>query len=84
MNDSQHRELADVLNGVQGMVALSNYQADIMDELFPAPKWHKFATAPRTVHSTKDTRVEVLWTNYDPQNITRNYRAAHGELFPAA
>lgn len=84
MNDRQHTELAMVLNGVQGMVALSNYQADIMDELFPAPKWHKFATAPRTVHSTKDKRVEVLWTNYDPHNITRKGYATHGQLFPIA
>lgn len=82
MNDRQHRELAAVLNRVQGMVALSNYQADILDELFPAPKWHKFITAPRTVHSTKDKRVEVLWTNYDPQKIKRNGHADHGQLFP--
>ena len=84
MNDRQHVELAVVLNSVQGMVALSNYQADILDELFPAPKWHKTATLPRTTHSTKDKRVEVLWTNYDPRNITRNGYPGHGELFPAA
>lgn len=84
MNDRQHQELAAVLNGVQGMVALSNYQADILDELYPAPKWHKFATSPRTVHSTKDKRVEVLWTNYNPHHITRNGHAAHGQLFPTA
>jgi DNA adenine methylase len=81
MNDKQHRELAAVLNSAQGMVALSNYQADILDELYPAPKWHKFVTAPRTVHSTKDMRVEVLWTNYDPHTITRNGSTNHGELF---
>lgn len=84
MNDRQHRELAAVLNRVQGMVALSNYQADILDELYPAPKWHKFVTSPRTVHSTKDKRVEVLWTNYNPHNITRNGHATHGQLFPTA
>ena len=84
MNDQQHRDLAAVLNRAQGMVALSNYQADILDELYPAPKWHKFITAPRTVHSTKDKRVEVLWTNYDPRKIIRNGHAAHGQLFPAA
>lgn len=83
MNDRQHTELAEVLNRAEGMVALSNYQADILDELYPAPKWHKFATAPRTVHSTKDKRVEVLWTNYDPSKITRNGYATHGQLFPA-
>lgn len=84
MTDRQHEALAAVLNGAQGMVALSNYQADILDELYPAPKWHKTATRPRTTHSTKDKRVEVLWTNYDPRNITHNGRHAHGELFPAA
>lgn len=84
MNDRQHQELAEVLNGVQGMVALSNYQADILDKLFPSPKWNKTTTLPRTAHSTKDKRVEVLWTNYDPRKITRNGHPAHGELFPAA
>lgn len=84
MNDRQHRELAAALNQVQGMVALSNYQADILDELYPAPKWYKLTTSPRTVHSTKDKRVEVLWTNYDPHNITRNGHATHGRLFPTA
>lgn len=84
MNDRQHGELAAVLNRVQGMVALSNYQADILNELYPAPKWHKTTTAPRTVHSTKDKRVEVLWTNYNPHTITRNGYATHDQLFPAA
>ncbi len=82
MNDRQHHELAAALNRAQGMVALSNYQADLLDELYPAPKWHKTTAAPRTVHSTKDKRVEVLWTNYDPQTVNRNGRHVNGELFP--
>jgi len=79
MTDSQHGELADVLNSVQGMVALSNYQAKIVDKLYPAPKWHKTVSPARTNHSTKDKRVEVLWTNYDPHTIKRNGRHTHGE-----
>jgi DNA adenine methylase len=66
MTDEQHAELAKVLNHVQGKVAVSNYQCALMDKLYPAPKWHKTLSAPRTNHATKGTRVEVLWTNYNP------------------
>jgi DNA adenine methylase len=81
MNDAQHRGLAEVLNSAQGMVALSNYQADILDELYPAPKWRKIVAPARTVHSTKDKRVEVLWTNYDPRKAARRGKMTNGELF---
>lgn len=64
MSDAQHEELAAVLNVVQGKMAISNYQCDLMDRLYPAPRWHKHIGEPRTNHSTKDKRVEVLWTNY--------------------
>jgi len=84
MTDSQHHELAEVLNSVQGMVALSNYQAPLLDRLYPASKWHKTVSPERTNHSTKDKRVEVLWTNYDPHKIKHNGRHSNGELFQAA
>jgi DNA adenine methylase len=66
MTDQEHKELADVLNSVRGKVAISNYQCDLMDQLYPAPKWAKHSGDQRTIHSTKDTRAEVLWTNYVP------------------
>jgi DNA adenine methylase len=81
MTDAQHRDLAKLLNSVQGMVALSNYQAKILDDLYPASKWHKTISPARTNHSTKDKRVEILWTNFDPQKIRRNGSHPHGELF---
>jgi DNA adenine methylase len=73
MTDEQHAELADVLNHVQGMVALSNYQCALMDRLYPAPKWRKTLSAPRTNHATKGTRIEVLWTNYDPIKLNHDH-----------
>lgn len=82
MTDAQHKELAEALNAVQGMVAFSNYQAGILDQLYPAPKWHKTVSPARTNHSTKDKRVEILWTNYNPNKIKRNGRHSNGELFP--
>ena len=69
MSDLEHAELAKLLNKVRGMVAISNYQCPLMDELYPPPKWHKITSGPRTNHATKGTRLEVLWTNYDPQAI---------------
>jgi len=66
LTDREHAELARILNNVSGMVAVSNYQCDLMDELYPPPKWHKTVSGPRTNHATKGTRTEVIWTNYDP------------------
>jgi DNA adenine methylase len=80
MTDAQHCELAEVLNSVQGMVAFSNYQAPLLEKLYPPSKWHKTVSIARTTHSTKDKRVEVLWTNYNPHKIHRNGKT-NGELF---
>jgi DNA adenine methylase len=66
MDDNAHRDLAQGLNAAQGLVAISNYQCDLMDELYPSPKWRKSIANEKTIHSTKDKRTEALWTNYDP------------------
>ncbi|TAN37212.1 MAG: DNA adenine methylase [Verrucomicrobia bacterium] len=81
MTDNHHHELAAVLNHVKGWVAISNYQCKLMDALYPAPRWKKSVSLPRTNHATKGTRVEVLWTNYDPRNITAKEELLNGELF---
>ncbi len=69
MTNQQHRELAETLNAVSGRVAISNYQCDLMDQLYPAPKWIKTTSLEKTIHSTKDKRSEALWTNYDPCEV---------------
>lgn len=66
MTDGEHVRLARVLNRINGKAAISNYDCDLMDELYPAPKWRKFLMTERTIHSTKGKRAEVLWSNYDP------------------
>lgn len=65
MTDKQHEELAEVLNKAKGKVALSNYDDPLMDRLYPAPKWKKIYGLEKTIHSTKDSRKEVLWVNYE-------------------
>ena len=73
MTDEQHAELANVLNDVQGEVALSNYQCTLMDKLYPSAKWRKTFSGPKTNHATKGTRFEVLWTNYDPTKTNHDH-----------
>jgi DNA adenine methylase len=65
MSDKQHIELAEVLNNVKGKVAISNYDCELMNELYRQPKWKKHFGPSKTIHSTKDKRQEVLWTNYE-------------------
>ncbi len=65
MTNEEHRQLAQVLNSVNGRVAISNYQCDLMEELYPSSRWKKHLSPLKTIHSTKDKRQEVLWVNYD-------------------
>lgn len=64
MTDQQHLELANVLNQVKGKVAISNYDCDLMNELYPSNKWHKIFAPAKQINSTHDVRQEVLWVNY--------------------
>ncbi|MBL7129232.1 MAG: DNA adenine methylase [Ignavibacteria bacterium] len=72
MTDDNHRELSNLLNNVNGLVAVSNYDCELMDALYPSSKWKKHYSSPKTIHSTKDKRQEVLWVNYDLNNHTKN------------
>jgi len=72
MTDDEHRELANVLNNINGLVAISNYDCQLMDELYPHPKWKKFYGPNKTIHSTKDKRQEVLWVNYQLEDYSEN------------
>ena len=72
MSEEQHRELADVLNNCEGLVAISGYDCPLMSKLFPSPKWIKTVDKLKTIHSTKGERQEVLWTNYNPQDYCFN------------
>lgn len=67
MDNVAHRELAQTLNDVDGLVAISNYECELMDKLYPSDKWKKIYSPAKTIHSTKDVRQEVLWINYDIQ-----------------
>jgi DNA adenine methylase len=68
MDESQHREFAETVNECKGMVAVSGYDHPLMDELFKPARWFKILGADKTIHSTKGTRQEGLWTNFNPVN----------------
>jgi DNA adenine methylase len=70
MQDSDHRQLADLLHSVQGKVAVSGYRSELMDALYGG--WHRIEATPKKAHSTntrpdtrKQERTEVLWINYE-------------------
>lgn len=59
LTDVEHRELADVLHSVRGMVVLSGYRCPLYDELYP--DWKTSTRAALADGARK--RVEVLWLN---------------------
>ena len=65
MTDYDHKELSITLNSIEGLAAISNYECELMEELYPSSKWTKIRSAEKTIHSTKDIRQEVLWVNYN-------------------
>ena len=71
MDESQHREFAEAANACSGKVAVSGYDHPLMDELFEPRRWRKTLGINKVIHSTKGTRQEVLWTNYNPTTQER-------------
>jgi len=69
MTDFDHKELAETLNSIRGLVAISNYDCELMEELYPSSRWTKVYSPEKTIHSTKDVRTEVLWVNYNLQKL---------------
>jgi len=67
MDETAHREFAVVANACKAKVAVSGYEHPLMNELFPPNRWHKTVANKKTIHSTKDVRQEILWTNYPTQ-----------------
>ena len=62
MSDAEHQELAEVLNQIKGLAAVSGYRCDLMDRLYQG--WRREAALAKKCHSVKKLRAEVLWMNY--------------------
>lgn len=57
LDDEQHRELADALAGLRGLVVLSGYRSALYDELFK--RWQRIDMASHADGAR--ARVESLW-----------------------
>lgn len=62
MTNEEHWELAETLQQCKGLVAISGYRCDVMDDWFKS--WKRFDAPAKVIHSTKQLRQECLWMNY--------------------
>jgi DNA adenine methylase len=62
MDQSEHVDLAGVLNACKSKVALSGYRNDLMHKLYRG--WRRFDAPLKQCHSIKKMRQECLWMNY--------------------
>jgi DNA adenine methylase len=72
MDEIGHRQLAEVLLGCGGYVALSGYRCDIIDELYQ--DWRRYDAQPKTCHSVKQVRQDALWMNYQTDEAGNAHR----------
>jgi DNA adenine methylase len=62
MTDADHENLARVLHGAEGAVAISGYNCDLMNDLYG--DWSRIDAPPHLCNSSKTERTESLWINY--------------------
>lgn len=68
MTDEEHRKLAKVLKRCKGKVAVSSYHSLLNDEIFKG--WRCIEALEKLCHSVKTVRREVLFVNYNPEEMT--------------
>ncbi len=62
MDDKDHVDLAEALNGLKGKAMISSYDNDMYDELFSS--WTKVKLAPKKNNASSSIKQEVIWFNY--------------------
>ncbi|MEY4530168.1 MAG: hypothetical protein RLZZ156_889 [Deinococcota bacterium] len=81
MSDAEHEALARRLNQVQGKVAVSGYNSQMYQDLYC--HWYCTTAPSKTIHSVKQERTELLWTNYPPpqEGVWQNLEKSSIPLF---
>jgi DNA adenine methylase len=69
MTESQHTEMLDELEKIEGKFVLSGYDSDLYKKYATRNGWHVFRK--QVSHSSssskkKEIKTEVIWLNYDP------------------
>lgn len=67
MSNDDHRELAEMLLGIEGRAAVSGYRTALYDDLYES--WRRVDADPKTCHSVRQLRQESLWLNYDKTGV---------------
>lgn len=67
MQDEDHRELAQVLSDLKGMVVVSGYPCELYDEELYS-RWHRLERGHLADGAKK--RTEVVWMNFQPEQLT--------------
>jgi DNA adenine methylase len=68
MGERDHRDLAELLRNCEGMVAVSGYQCDLLDDLYDG--WRVYSEGEKGLAGKgTTTREEVLYTNYDINSL---------------
>jgi DNA adenine methylase len=80
LTNDDHGKLADVLHSVEGMVAISGYHGELMDRSYG--DWYCSEDQVKMAHSIKDSRQEVLWTNYNPETALHANEVQNQTRFP--
>ncbi len=62
LSDQDHKSLARALKVCKGMVAISGYRCELMDELYG--RWRVIEAPAKLCHSVKKSRTEALWVNF--------------------
>lgn len=63
--EQDHRDLAEMLNSIQGKAILSYYNDALLDELYPNWNRETFQAARQVVNGSNNTAVELLLMNFD-------------------
>jgi DNA adenine methylase len=75
MTDQEHQELAAVLHRIEGAAAVSSYRCPLRDDLYH--DWTRVDSPSHLCNSSKTTRIESVWVNYDPPALTEIPAEAH-------
>ena len=69
--DDDHENMARVANALSGKFAISGYNSDMYNELFPKDKgWVRYDNkTKKTAYAKGHVRMECLWCNYEVSNV---------------
>jgi DNA adenine methylase len=68
MSDAEHEDLAGILHSAEGAVAVSGYRCALMDRLYR--DWKRIDSSAHLCNSSKTSRVESIWLNYEPPPLS--------------